>query len=47
MLNDSTIHPMIKFGLANAPWLVFPWFVIYWGQRTLAVLPPSLDRAAR
>jgi len=29
----SALDLWIKFGLANAPWLVFPWFVLYWGQR--------------
>ena len=32
----SVIDTWIKFGLANAPWLVFPWFVLYWGARRLA-----------
>lgn len=32
---SSFLDSWIKFGLANAPWLVFPWFVLYWGQRTL------------
>jgi hypothetical protein len=31
----SFLDAWIKFGLANAPWIVFPWFVLYWGQRTL------------
>jgi len=31
----SVIDTWFKFGLANAPWIVFPWFVLYWGQRTL------------
>ena len=25
----------IKFGLANAPWITMPWFVLWWGQRVL------------
>jgi len=25
----------IKFGLANLPWVTFPWVVLYWGQATL------------
>ncbi len=25
----------IKFVLANAPWLIFPWFVLAWGRRAL------------
>jgi hypothetical protein len=32
---SSFLDSWIKFGLANAPWLVFPWFVLYWGQRVL------------
>jgi hypothetical protein len=35
----SFLDTWIKFGLANAPWLVFPWFVLYWGGRTLRDLP--------
>jgi hypothetical protein len=31
----SFLDTWIKFGLANAPWIVFPWFVLYWGQRVL------------
>jgi len=33
---SSFLDTWIKFGLANAPWIVFPWFVLYWGQRRLA-----------
>jgi len=29
----SFLDTWIKFGLANAPWVVFPWIVLYWGQR--------------
>lgn len=36
---SSFLDSWIKFGLANAPWIVFPWFVLYWGQRTLKSLP--------
>ena len=32
---SSFLDTWIKFGLANAPWLIFPWLVLYWGQRTL------------
>jgi hypothetical protein len=32
---SSFLDTWIKFGLANAPWIVFPWFVLYWGQRML------------
>ncbi len=31
----SFLDSYIKFGLANAPWLVFPPFVIAWGVRSL------------
>lgn len=31
----SVLDTWVKFGLANAPWLVFPWFVLYWGSRRL------------
>jgi len=37
----SFLDTWIKFGLANAPWLTFPWFVLYWGQRTLRGLVPG------
>jgi hypothetical protein len=33
----SFLDTWIKFGLANAPWIVFPWLVLYWGQRHLRV----------
>jgi hypothetical protein len=32
---SSFLDAWIKFGLANAPWIVFPWFVLYWGQRVV------------
>lgn len=32
---SSFLDTWIKFGLVNAPWIVFPWLVLYWGQRTL------------
>ena len=32
---SSFLDTWIKFGLANSPWLIFPWFVLYWGNRTL------------
>ena len=35
----SFLDSWIKFGLANAPWIVLPWFVLYWGHRTLKNLP--------
>lgn len=45
----SFLDSWIKFGLANAPWLVFPGFVLYWGQRKLQHLlssqPPSVREA--
>ena len=31
----SFLDSWVKFGLANAPWLVFPWFVFAWGWRSL------------
>jgi len=31
----SFLDSWIKFGLANAPWIVFPWLVLWWGQRLL------------
>lgn len=33
----SFLDTWIKFGLANASWLVFPPFVLWWGHRQLAV----------
>jgi hypothetical protein len=32
----SFLDSWIKFGLANAPWLVFPWLVLAWGVRNLS-----------
>lgn len=32
---SSFLDSWIKFGLANAPWIVFPWLVLYWGTRRL------------
>ena len=32
---SSFVDCWIKFGLANAPWLLCPWFVIYWGVGTV------------
>jgi hypothetical protein len=31
----SFLDTWIKFGLANASWLIFPWVVLYWGVKTL------------
>lgn len=31
----SFLDTWVKFGLANAPWLVFPWCVLAWGVRNL------------
>jgi hypothetical protein len=31
----SFLDTWVKFGLANLSWLVFPWFVLYWGWRHL------------
>jgi len=38
---SSFLDTWIKFGLANAPWLVFPWLVLYWGGHIL--LAPKQD----
>ena len=35
----SLLDTWIKFGLANLPWLIFPWFVLYWGWRRLGERP--------
>jgi hypothetical protein len=35
----SFLDTWIKFGLANAPWIVFPWLVLYWGQRIVRASP--------
>jgi hypothetical protein len=37
----SVLDTWIKFGLANSPWLIFPWFVLYWGQRLIRNLEPG------
>ena len=34
-VGDGFIDTWLKFGLANAPWAIFPWFVLAWGYRTL------------
>jgi len=31
----SFLDTWIKFGLANLAWLIFPWFVLYWGWQRL------------
>lgn len=38
----------VKFIFLNAPWLVFPWFVLYWGYRILRVqfAAPAPDAAS-
>jgi len=41
----SFLDTWIKFGLANAPWIVFPWCVLYWGARTLQRLGSGVSRA--
>ena len=38
---NSIIASWFKFGLANAPWLVCPWLVLYWGYRTLQQRVPQ------
>jgi len=35
---SSFLDVWVKFGLANAPWLIFPFCVLYWGHRTLGNL---------
>ena len=37
---SSFLDSYIKFGLANAPWVVFPWLVLYWGQRIVRAPSP-------
>jgi hypothetical protein len=32
---SSVLDLYFKFGLANAPWIIFPWFVLYWGFQGL------------
>lgn len=32
---SSFTDTYIKFGLANSPWLIMPWLVLWWGQRVL------------
>ncbi len=44
---SSFLDTWVKFGLANAPWIVFPWFVLYWGQRTLRDLGRGEERGTR
>ena len=39
MDTSSFLDTWVKFGLANAPWIIFPWFVLYWGQRILRQRP--------
>ena len=35
----SFLDTWLKFGLANAPWVVFPWLVLYWGQHNILQAP--------
>ncbi len=37
---ESFIATWIKFGLANSPWIVVPWFVFWWVHRRLVVNNP-------
>jgi hypothetical protein len=37
----SLIDTWFKFGLANAPWIVFPWFVLGWGWQVLKGRGPA------
>jgi hypothetical protein len=40
------VNLWVKFGLANAPWVVMPWVVLAWGARSLDRLPrPSAARS--
>jgi len=41
----SFLATWIKFGLANAPWLVFPWVVLYWGVKTLERMGTGATRS--
>ncbi len=43
---SSFLDTWVKFGLANAPWSIFPWFVLYWGQRTLGDLSGRAEEVA-
>jgi len=43
----SLLDSWVKFGLANAPWLVFPWFVLAWGLRELRRVEPAAPRVDR
>jgi hypothetical protein len=42
----SFLDTWIKFGLANSPWLIFPWFVLYWGRTLLEADLPIANRDA-
>jgi hypothetical protein len=44
---SSFLDTWIKFGLANAPWIVFPWFVLYWGRRVLKARLPERQGRGR
>jgi len=37
---SSFLDTWVKFGLANASWLIFPWVVLYWGVKTLERIGP-------
>lgn len=36
-VNPTFMDLGVKFIFLNAPWLVFPWFVLYWGYQILQV----------
>ena len=36
-VNPTFMDLGVKFVFLNAPWLVFPWFVLYWGYHILRV----------
>ncbi len=43
----SWLDTWIKFGLANAYWIVFPWFVLYWCQDILRRPPADEYKRSR
>jgi hypothetical protein len=38
---ESFIGTYIKFGLANLPWVVVPWFVFWWANQKLRFAPDT------
>lgn len=41
---SSAVDTWFKFVLANAPWLVMPWLVLFWGARSLSDRAPHARR---